>query len=255
MTGIVYFIGAGPGDPELLTIKGKRLIESSDLILYAGSLVPAEVVADHKAGTKILSSAGMTLDEVMREMIAAVKAGKRVARVHTGDPTIFSAIREQLDWLARENIPFEVIPGVSSFTASAAALGREFTLPQVSQTVICTRIAGRTPVPEKENLAALAAHQASMAIFLSVGMVEQVVEALSTHYPMETPVAVVQRASWQDQIIVTGTLADIAEKVKGAQITRTAQILVGDFLGDEYALSRLYDKHFSHGYRKGSTDD
>lgn len=255
MNGIVYFIGAGPGDPELMTIKGKRLIETSDLIIYAGSLVPSEVIAGHKEDAKVLSSAGMNLEEVMKEMISAATAGKQVVRVHTGDPTIFSTIREQLDWLTRENIPFEVVPGVSSFVASAAVLGKEFTLPQISQTVICTRIAGRTPVPEKEDLESLASHQASMAIFLSVGMMEKVVETLSIHYSMETPVAVIQRATWPDQKIVLGNLSTIAEKVEEAQITRTAQILVGDFLGNEYALSQLYDKHFSHGYRKGSSHD
>lgn len=250
MSNKVYFVGAGPGDPELITIKGKRIVGESDLIIYAGSLVPKEVVADHKADAKVLSSAGMDLDEVMQEMIAAVRAGKQVARVHTGDPSIYGAIREQIDWLDRENIEWQVIPGVSSFVASAAALGKEFTLPSVSQTVICTRMEGRTPVPEKEKLHLLASHRASMAIFLSVGMIEQVVEELLTHYDLSTPVAVVQRASWPDQKVVQGTLGDIAEKVKGEDISKTAQILVGDFLGDEYELSKLYDATFSHEYRQ-----
>ena len=251
MQGKVYFIGAGPGDPELLTLKGKRLIDGSDVIIYAGSLVPEAVIASHKADATVMSSAGMSLDEVMDTMIQAVRQGKQVARVHTGDPSIYGAIREQIDWLNKENIPWEVIPGVSSFVASAAALGKEFTLPSVSQTVICTRMAGRTPVPEGESLSSLASHQASMAIFLSVGMMEDVVAELSTHYPTKTPVAVVQRASWPDQKVVLGTLGDIAEKVKDAGITKTAQILVGDFLGSDYELSKLYDKHFTHGYRKG----
>lgn len=250
MSSKVYFVGAGPGDPELITIKGKRIVSESDLIIYAGSLVPKEVVADHKTDAKVLSSAGMDLGEVMQEMIAAVRAGKQVARVHTGDPSIYGAIREQIDWLDRENIEWQVIPGVSSFVASAAALGKEFTLPSVSQTVICTRMEGRTPVPEKEKLHLLASHRASMAIFLSVGMIEQVVEQLLTHYDLTTPVAVVQRASWPDQKIVQGTLGDIAEKVKGEDISKTAQILVGDFLGDEYELSKLYDSTFSHEYRQ-----
>lgn len=250
MTGKVYFIGAGPGDPELLTIKGKQLIDESDLIIYAGSLVPKQVIDSHKASATVLSSAGMNLDEVMEKMISVVREGKQVARVHTGDPSIYGAIREQIDWLDKENIEWEVVPGVSSFVASAAALGKEFTLPSVSQTVICTRMAGRTPVPEKENLASLAAHRASMAIFLSVGMIDEVVKQLLAHYPAQTPVAIVQRATWEDQKIVTGTLENIAQKVKEANITKTAQILVGDFLGNEYELSKLYDKHFSHEYRK-----
>lgn len=248
--GKVYFVGAGPGDPELLTIKGKKIIDSSDVIIYAGSLVPKQVIYTCKDDAKIFNSASMNLEEVMEEMISATNKGEQVARVHTGDPSIYGAIREQIDWLDRENVEWEVIPGVSSFVASAAALGKEFTLPNVSQTVICTRMAGRTPVPEKESLASLASHKASMAIFLSVGMIDKVVEELSTHYPMMTPVAVVQRATWEDQKIITGTLEDIAKKVEKAGITKTAQILVGDFLGDEYELSKLYDKTFSHEYRK-----
>ncbi len=246
----VYFIGAGPGDPELLTIKGKRIIGESDVIIYAGSLVPKTVIAGHKQGAEVLNSAGMNLDEVLEVMRTAVSKGKQVARVHTGDPSIYGAVREQIDALEKSDIAYEVVPGVSSFVASAAALGMEFTLPEVSQTVILTRMAGRTPVPEKESLQSLAAHRASMAIFLSVGMIQEVVEKLTTQYSEKTPVAVVQRVSWPDQKIVRGTLADIAEKVKTAGITKTAQILVGDFLGDDYALSKLYDKSFSHEYRK-----
>jgi precorrin-4/cobalt-precorrin-4 C11-methyltransferase len=246
----VYFIGAGPGDPELLTIKGKRIIDSADVIIYAGSLVPRKVIESCKAEAKVLNSAGMNLDEVMDEMKRAIGENKRVARVHTGDPSIYGAIREQIDLLKAEGIEFEVIPGVSSFVASAAAIGAEFTLPSISQTVILTRMAGRTPVPEKESLESLATHRASMAIFLSVGMIEKVVRQLLTSYKTDTPVAVIQRATWDDQIVVMGTLETIAVKVKQANITKTAQILVGDFLGDEYELSKLYDKNFSHEYRK-----
>ncbi len=248
---VVYFIGAGPGDPELLTIKGKRIIDESDLIIYAGSLVPRQVIESHKEGAKVLNSASMNLDEVLAEMKSAVLEGKMVARVHTGDPSIYGAIREQIDSLKADNIEYKVIPGVSSFVASASAIGAEFTLPSVSQTVILTRNAGRTPVPEKESLESLATHRASMAIFLSVGMIEDVVAKLMTSYAKTTPVAVVQRATWEDQKVVVGTLQDIADKVKKANITKTAQILVGDFLGDEYELSKLYDKSFTHEYRKG----
>lgn len=247
----VYFIGAGPGDPELITVKGQRLVKEADVIIYAGSLVPRQVIECHKDGAMIYNSASMTLEEVIDVTVKAVKEGKKVARVHTGDPAIFGAHREQMDMLDEHGIEYEVIPGVSSFLASAAAVKKEFTLPSISQTVICTRLEGRTPVPEKESLELLASHRASMAIFLSVHMIGDVVKRLATHYPMTTPIAVVQRATWEDQKIVLGTLETIEEKVKKANITKTAQILVGDFLGDKYEKSLLYDKHFTHEFRKG----
>lgn len=247
----VYFIGAGPGDPELMTLKGKSMVESADVLIYAGSLVNPEVLKWRKETAEVHNSASMTLDEVIEVMLKGLSEDKKVVRVHTGDPSIYGAIREQIDRLKEHDIESEVVPGVSSFVASAAALNMEFTLPDVTQTVILTRLEGRTPVPEKEALETLASHRASMAIFLSVQMIEQVVERLAVHYPMTTPVAVVQRASWPDQKIVAGTLETIAEKVKGANIGKTAQILVGDFLGDEYSLSKLYDKTFTHEYRQG----
>ncbi len=245
----VYFIGAGPGDPELITVKGQRLVSEADVIIYAGSLVPKQVIECHKDGAEIYNSAGMTLDEVMDVTIKAAKEGKKVARVHTGDPSIYGAHREQMDILDMHNLQYEVIPGVSSFLAAAAAIKKEFTLPDVTQTVICTRLEGRTPVPEAESLDKLASHKASMAIFLSVQMIDSVVEKLGKHYPMDTPIAVIQRATWDDQKIVEGTLENIAEKVAKANITKTAQILVGWFMGDEYSKSKLYDKHFTHEYR------
>ncbi|MDX8335136.1 precorrin-4 C(11)-methyltransferase [Candidatus Cetobacterium colombiensis] len=247
----VYFIGAGPGDPELITVKGQRLIKEADIIIYAGSLVPKQVIDCHKDNAEVYNSASMTLEEVIEVMVKGIRSGKKVARVHTGDPSIFGAHREQMDILDEYKIEYEVIPGVSSFLASAAALKKEFTLPSISQTVICTRLEGRTPVPEKESLESLAAHKASMAIFLSVHMIGDVVKKLLTHYPLTTPIAIVQRASWEDQKIVLGTLENIEEKVKEANITKTAQILVGDFLGDKYEKSLLYDKHFTHEFRKG----
>ncbi len=245
----VVFVGAGPGDPELITLKGQRAIEAADVIIYAGSLVNPEVLAGRKPGCKVHNSAEMTLDQVVSVMEAAIAQGLQVARVHTGDPSIYGAIREQIDRLDALGIPCRVIPGVSSFVASAAALRREFTLPEVSQTVICTRLEGRTPVPEAEQLEKLASHQASMAIFLSVQMIDEVVARLQTHYDADTPVAIVEKATWPDQRIITGTLADIADKVRDAGIRKTAQILVGRFLGDRYALSKLYDPGFSHEYR------
>ena len=247
----VYFIGAGPGDPELITIKGQRIVKEADIIIYAGSLVPREVIECHKEGAEIYNSASMTLEEVMDVTVKGIKAGKKVARVHTGDPAIFGAHREQMDVLDENGIEYEVIPGVSSFLASAAAVKKEFTLPSVSQTVICTRLEGRTPVPEKESLESLAAHRASMAIFLSVHMIGDVVKRLATSYPMTIPIAVVQRATWEDQKVVMGTLETIEELVKEAGISKTAQILVGDFLGNEYEKSKLYDKTFTHEFRKG----
>ncbi len=252
MKNTIYLIGAGPGDPELITLKGKRLIDEADVIIYAGSLVNPQVLAGHKENAEIHNSAAMTLDEVIEVMEQGVAQGKKVVRVHTGDPSIYGAIREQMDRLEALDIPYEVVPGVSSFVASAAALKKEFTLPEVSQTVICTRLEGRTPVPEREQLELLASHRTSMAIFLSVQMMDAVIERLLTHYPETTPIAVVQRATWEDQKIVTGTLADIADKVANAGITKQAQILVGDFLGDRYALSKLYDPSFSHEFRQAT---
>ena len=247
---MVHFIGAGPGDPELLTLKGKRLIDQADVIIYAGSLVNKEVLAGAKEGAKIYNSATMTLEEVIDVMKDAEAKGLDVARVHTGDPAIFGAHREQMDELERLGIEYEVIPGVSSFLATAAALKKEYTLPGVSQTVILTRMEGRTPMPPKEKLRDLAKHNSTMIIFLSVGMIDQLAETLREEYREDTPVAVVYKASWEDQKIVIGNLTNIAEKVKEEGITKTALTVVGDFLGDEYELSKLYDKTFTHEFRK-----
>ncbi len=246
---MIYFIGAGPGDPELLTMKGKKLIDQADVIIYAGSLVNKEVLSGAKEGAKIYNSASMTLEEVLEVMKDANERGWDVARVHTGDPAIFGAHREQMDALDKMGIPHKVIPGVSSFLAVSAALQKEYTLPGVSQTVILTRMEGRTPVPPKEKLQDLAKHNCTMVIFLSIGMIEQLSEILSKEYRKDTPVAVVYKASWEDQKIVIGTLETIAQKVKKAGITKTALTVVGDFLGDEYELSKLYDKTFSHEFR------
>lgn len=246
----VYFVGAGPGDPELITVKGQNLVKKGDVIIYAGSLVNEKILDCKKKEARLYNSASMTLDEVLEVTEEALGKGEMVVRVHTGDPTIYGAIKEQIDALEEKGIPSEVIPGVSSFTASAATLNRELTLPGVSQTVILTRLEGRTPVPELEKLESLARHQSTMAIFLSVQMIDGVVEKLRTHYPEDTPIAVVQRATWEDQKQVIGTLGDIAEKVQKENITKTAQILVGRFLGEEYELSKLYDPKFTHEYRE-----
>lgn len=250
---MVSFIGAGPGDPELLTIKGKRLIDEADVIIYAGSLVNPEVLKDTKPEAVIYNSATMNLEEVIDVMKDAEEKGLRVARVHTGDPAIFGAHREQMDRLKELGIAYEVVPGVSSFLATAAVLKKEYTLPGVSQTVILTRMEGRTPMPPKEKLLDLAKHNATMIIFLSVGMLEEMSEILRQAYRPETPVAVVYKATWEDQKIVYGDLTSIAKRVKEAGITKTALTVVGDFLGDEYELSKLYDKTFTTEFRKGVT--
>lgn len=248
---MVYFVGAGAGDPELLTVKGKRLIDSADVVIYAGSLVNPEVLKDIKEGCVVYDSAGMNLGEVLDVMKTAESEGKTTVRVHTGDSSIYGAIREQIDALDRMNIPHEVVPGVSSFLAAAAAMQKEYTLPGVSQTVILTRMEGRTPVPERESIEELAKHRATMVMFLSVGMIDELVKKLCTSYPETTPAAVVYRASWPDQKIIYGTLADIADKVRDAGIRKTALVTVGDFLGSEYELSKLYDMTFTHEYRQG----
>lgn len=251
---MVSFIGAGPGDPELLTIKGKKIIDQADVIIYAGSLVNPQVLADAKEGAVIYNSAVMNLDEVIAVMKEAEEKGQKVARVHTGDPAIYGAHREQMDRLDELGIAYEVIPGVSSFLATAAVLKKEYTLPGVSQTVILTRMEGRTPMPSREKLLDLARHNATMIIFLSVGMLEEMSRILREAYRPETPAAVVYKATWEDQKIVYGNLTNIAERVKEAGIKKTALTVVGDFLGDEYELSRLYDKTFTTEFRKGVTE-
>ncbi len=245
----VYYIGAGPGSPDLITMRGHRIIAEADVIIYAGSLVNPEVIAHRKETAQVYNSAHMNLGEIVSTIKEAVNDGKTVARVHTGDPSIYGSIREQMEMLEREGIKGEVVPGVSSFVASAAALGKEFTVPEITQTVICTRMEGRTPVPELEQIERLASHQASMAIFLSVHMMDELSERLAQHYPWDTPVAVVMKATWPDQKIIRGTLETIAQQVKDAEIKKTAMILVGRFLGDEFHFSKLYDAGFSHEYR------
>lgn len=249
----VSFVGAGPGDVDLITIKGRKLLEEADLVIYAGSLVSKDHLKFCKKGCKIYNSASMTLEDVIDKIEIATKKGLKVVRLHTGDPTIYGAIREQMDLLDNKGIDYEVIPGVSSFTAACCSIKKEFTLPEVSQTIILTRIEGRTSVPEKEDLESLAAHRASMALFLSVKEIDRVVEKLKKGYGREdVPIAVVYKATWEDEKIIIGTLKDIGEKIEKAGITKTAQILVGDFIEGEYERSKLYDPNFSHEYRSGT---
>jgi precorrin-4/cobalt-precorrin-4 C11-methyltransferase len=247
----VYFIGAGPGDPELITIKGVKAIEKAGIVIYAGSLVNPEILRYAQADAEIFNSASMDLVEVLAVMDRGVAEGKIIARVHTGDPAIYGAIQEQMDALVERGITFEVIPGVSSFLGVAAALQQEYTLPDVTQTVILTRMEGRTPVPEKEKLAELAKHGTTMCIFLSVHAISEVVAELRQGYAEDTPVAVVQKATWPDQRIIRGTLADIAEKVQAANIGKTAMIVVSNVFRGQYEKSKLYDPSFTHGYREG----
>ncbi|WP_373899208.1 precorrin-4 C(11)-methyltransferase [Haloimpatiens sp. FM7315] len=246
---MVYFIGAGPGDVDLITVKGREILKKADVVIYAGSLVSKEHLKFLKEGAKAYNSASMNLDEVIEVMKESEKENKMVVRLHTGDPAIYGAIKEQMDILNEEKISYEVIPGVSSFTAAAAAIKREFTLPKVSQTVILTRTEGRTEVPENEDLENLAKIGASMAIFLSINMIDKVVKKLRKGYGRNVPIAVVERATWEDERIILGTLDDIALKVEKAGIKRCAQILVGDFIDCDYEKSKLYDKNFSHMFR------
>ncbi len=250
----VYIVGAGPGDPELITVRGQKLLKKADVIIYAGSLVNPEILNVAKAGAEIYNSASMTLPEVIEKIDESVKAGKTVVRLHTGDPAIYGAIQEQMDELKKRDIEFEVVPGVSSFLATAAALKQEYTLPDISQTVIITRSEGRTPVPDKESLRSLAAHRATMCIFLSVHMMREVVEELTAGgYAPTTPIAIVHKASWPEQKIIRATLETVADKVQEEGISRTAMIVVGDCLDADYSLSRLYAPEFSHMFRKAST--
>ncbi|NFM80152.1 precorrin-4 C(11)-methyltransferase [Clostridium botulinum] len=251
MESKVYFIGAGPGNPDLITVKGRDILTKADVVIYAGSLVSKEHLDYCKEGVEVYNSASMTLKEVINVIQKAHNENKSIVRLHTGDTSIYGAIKEQMDELDKLDICYEVVPGVSSFAAAAASIKKEFTLPGVSQTVILTRVEGRTPVPEKEDLEVLASRGASMALFLSVGMIDKVVTKLRKGYGRNVPIAVIQRATWQDEKVVIGTLDDIAKRVKDANITKTAQILVGDFIDCKYDKSLLYDEKFTHEFRKG----
>lgn len=248
----VYFIGAGAGDPELITVKGRRILDSAEVVIYAGSLVNPALLEGINA--EIHDSSGMNLDQIIDVIRTSHEKKKLVVRLHTGDPAFYGAISEQIDRLRELGIPYKVIPGVSSALAGAAALGQELTIPEVSQTVIFTRIEGLTPVPEKEKLSGLAKHKASMVIFLSVGMMDRVRDELLQGYPEDTPVVVVEKVSWPDERIVRGTLKNITGLVKEAGIKKTALIYVGEALrASEEQLnkeSKLYHKDFRHGYRK-----
>ena len=248
---MVNFVGAGSGAPDLITLRGQRLLSAADVIIYAGSLVNPQLLEYAKDGCEIHNSAKMTLDEVIDVIKRAEKENKNTVRLHTGDPCVFGAIREQIDRLEALGIEYDICPGVSSFCGAAAALKAEYTLPEVSQTVILTRMEGRTPVPEKEKIELLAAHNATMVIFLSAGMLEELSKRLiDGGYRPDTPAAIVYKATWEDEKVCRCTVSSLAKTAKENCINKTALITVGDFLGDNYALSKLYDPSFETGYRK-----
>ena len=250
---MIHFVGAGPGAPDLITLRGAKLLGEAGMIIYAGSLVNPELLKLAPSGCEIYNSASMTLDAVIERLKSAHDRCMDAVRLHTGDPSIYGAIREQMDRLKELGIPYDVTPGVSSFCAAAAAAGAEYTLPSVSQTVIITRMEGRTPVPPREKLSSLASHQASMALFLSSGLMESTCAALlEGGYPPDTPAAVVYKASWPEQKVLRGTIATIAVQAEAENIHNTALILIGRFLGNDYELSKLYDASFSHGFRAAS---
>lgn len=250
---MIYFVGAGSGAPDLITVRGARLLSEADVIVYAGSLVNPALLDYKKDRCEVYNSAKMTLEEVIAVMAPAAKAGKTVVRLHTGDPCVYGAHREQMDELDRLGLEYEVCPGVSSFCGAAAALKAEYTLPNVSQSVILTRMEGRTPVPEKEQIESFAAHGATMVILLSAGQLERLSERLiAGGYAPDTPAAIVYKATWPDEKVVRTTVADLAEAGAREGITKTALITVGGFLGTEYERSKLYDPTFTTEFREAS---
>jgi precorrin-4/cobalt-precorrin-4 C11-methyltransferase len=250
----VFIIGAGPGDPKLLTLRAAELISTCPVVMYTGSLVPREAIATARPDARVLDSSGLTLDEIIEEIVRAHNADLNVARVHTGDPSIFGSTAEQMRRLVQLGIPYEIVPGVSSFTAAAAVLGRELTLPELSQTVILTRAEGRTPMPTGERLADLAHHHATLALFLSITLLREVAASLIPEYGADCPVAVVHKATCPDQKIIRGTLIDIVARVRAAGIKTQSMVLVGRVLtANDFADSRLYAPDFSHGYRRSRT--
>ncbi|MBP5744490.1 MAG: precorrin-4 C(11)-methyltransferase [Oscillospiraceae bacterium] len=249
---MVHFVGAGPGAPDLITLRGAELLQNADQVIYAGSLVNPALLTHCRNDCLILNSAEMTLEEVVAAMARAEEKGQTTVRLHTGDPSVYGAIREQMDRLDELGIDYDVVPGVSSFCGAAAALRAEYTLPGVSQSVILTRMAGRTPVPEKESVAAFAAHGSSMAVFLSAGMLDELrEELLKGAYTDETPAALVYKASWPEERCIRCTVGTMARHAEENGIRKTALVLIGDFLHGDFERSRLYDPAFSTEFRRG----
>lgn len=250
---MVNFVGAGSGAVDLITVRGAKLLENADCIIYAGSLVNKDLLSYANSNCKLFDSAKMTLEEVISTIQDFENKGLNTVRLHTGDPCLYGAIREQMDLLIKLNIDYDYTPGVSSFCGAASALKAEYTLPDVTQTVIISRVEGRTPVPDKEKLHLLASHNATMVLFLSVGLVDKVVsELLLGGYKNTTPVAVVYKATWDDEKVFYCTIDSLAHTVKSNNITKTALITVGDFLGDDYSRSKLYDPSFTTEFRESS---
>ena len=248
---MVHFVGAGSGAPDLITLRGARLLGEADVVIYAGSLVNPELLTLTKPGCELHDSAKLTLEEVIALIERAEREGKTTVRLHTGDPSIYGAVREQFDALTERGIDFDVCPGVSSFCGAAAALRAEYTLPNVSQTVIITRMAGRTPVPEREGIAALAAHGATMVVFLSAGMLDGLQAALlQGAYTPDTPAALVYKATWPEEKVVRCRLGALAQAGRENNISKTALVLVGDFLAPDYERSKLYDPSFATEFRE-----
>ena len=250
---MIHFIGAGPGAADLITVRGARLLREADVIIYAGSLVNPALLENKKENCAIYDSASMTLEDVIDVMKATEASGGTTVRLHTGDPSLYGAIREQMDRLDELEIAYDVTPGVSSFSGAAAALEAEYTLPEVSQSVIITRMPGRTPVPEREKLSKMASHGCTMVLFLSTGLLEDVErELMEGGYGPDTPAAIVYKATWPEQRVYRCTVSTLARTAKENQVTKTALITVGGFLGGQYERSKLYDPGFTHGYRVGS---
>lgn len=249
---MVHFVGAGPGAIDLITMRGHKLLCEADVIIYAGSLVNKDLLNYAKENTEIHNSANMTLEEVIEVIKKAEEEKKSTVRLHTGDSSIYGAIREQIDILKSLNIQYDVVPGVSSFCGAAASLNAEYTLPNVSQSVIITRMEGRTPVPERESIRSFAAHKSTMVLFLSSGLTEELSkELILGGYEKDTPVAVVYKATWPDEKIFRCTIETLPQTMKDNNITKTALILVGNFLGNDYERSELYNPKFTHEYREG----
>ena len=249
---MVHFVGAGPGGPDLITLRGAELLKQADCVVYAGSLVNPALLAFVREGIPVYNSARMTLEQVLEVLQQTERAGGNSVRLHTGDPSVYGAVREQMDALDALGIPWDVTPGVSSFCGAAAALGAEYTLPGVSQSVILTRMAGRTPVPEGESIAALAAHGCTMVIFLSAGMLEALTgELLKGAYTERTPAALVYKATWPEEKVVRCTVGTLAQAGREHGVSKTALVLVGEFLSDQYQRSLLYHPGFSTEFRAG----
>ena len=251
---MIHFVGAGSGAPDLITIRGKKFLEEADVIIYAGSLVNPQLLDYAKEGCQIYNSAKMTLEEVLDVMREAEKAEKMTVRLHTGDPCLYGAIREQMDVLDEEGVSYDYCPGVSSFCGAASALNLEYTLPEVSQSVIITRMAGRTPVPEKESIETFAAHQATMVVFLSTGLLEELSKRLiEGGYSKDTPAAIVYKATWEDERSFVCTVGTLAQTAKENQITKTALMIIGEAVAhSNYERSKLYDPGFTTEFRKGT---